>query len=168
MHDTSTGLEDIVRKYRICWDTWPLHGFVEGGSRVVGFQIDLLGTHAPSHPAYAPGCATCLEVYEALRCVANAVLPPRDRDSTYELSGFDSAIHYAERRHGRPDVKVTITIQHKTNINAPLDACEARCYGDIVHALARLGAHEGAWPRERPSGAPPVPTAAPLESLRQS
>jgi hypothetical protein len=64
-------LKELVRKHKVCWESWPEFYLDAKGQRIqIGFELDLVGIH--DHPAHlpAPGCDECVNVYEDLRQIA--------------------------------------------------------------------------------------------------
>jgi len=115
----------------------------------MGFDIEFYGTHAHrnEHPNIRPGCEHCEELWERLREIAEAALPPDDRASVYRAEGFRPGLTYAPKRHPRADVELVLEIRHRHDYNAVVDACEQRCRDEIVAGLRSLGLREGTWPR---------------------
>lgn len=138
-------LTELVERYQVCWEIYP-HEEMWNGVRVqTGFEIDLFGTHQRGMENPTPGCARCLEVYDALEAIALNVLPEERRPSLYKLSSFDQSLHYSHVRKDRPDVVLTITISHRNNPMAPIDDCELRCVDEIKRKLRHIGAEPRLW-----------------------
>jgi len=139
-------LQQLAKQHKVCWDVWPLHHVDPAtGMRAVGYQLELLGTHhEPSHTP-GPGCDECLQVYKALRQIAEWIMPKEERDSVYRVRMFDHAMRFSQRRGFRKDVELVITIQHRAELTAPLDECETRCLQEMEHSLRALGARKHHW-----------------------
>ena len=143
-------LKDLVVRHKVCWEVVPIWHIPRPNERVkIGFEVDLLGTH--DHPKQPPiaGCDECHIVVDDLRRIANAVMPPSDRASRYEIEPYDVSISFSPRRHMRKDVTVAIDIVHRDHFDRDIDECEVHCLHDIESALRALGACPGSWSEPR-------------------
>lgn len=140
-------LRDLVRTYRVCYEASPEYSAYTGKIKAVGFDVELYATHHDLPKAPTAGCPECAPLERALREIADFVLPKERRPSRYEVHG-SRGIEYSARRGKRPDIKLTIIVEHSEGINDPIDACEIRCRDEIVANLKALHASEGQW-RER-------------------
>ncbi len=139
-------LQQLAKQHQVCWEVWPLyHVDTATGRRAVGYHLELLGTHhQPSH-APGPGCDECLQVYKALREIAEWIMPKEERDSVYRVEMFDHAMRFSQRRGFRKDVELVITIQHRTEFTDPVDECEVQCLQEMEQSLRALGARQHSW-----------------------
>jgi hypothetical protein len=144
-------LSDLVLRHKLVYDVRPASSIYTGERQVVGYDIELRGTHEPGTERVTAGCAACETVWMDLRRIADAVLPKEIRPSDYEMPVFDHALHEASR--GREDVQLTIEIRHREDYNRPLDECEERCLHEIVAKLRALGAQERQWSDSRAQAA---------------
>lgn len=114
-----------------------------------GIDVELYGTHgariAPSD--VRPGCAHCEEVWEHLREIALAALPPDARESRYEIRWFRPGLTYDPKRQPRADVELVLEIRHGMDEKAGTDLSAKRCVEDIVANLRSCGSREGTWAR---------------------
>jgi hypothetical protein len=143
-------LKSLVRRFSVCWDTWPEETYVQHVKRQIGFGIELAGTHEAGVEHPTPGCLHCQRVYTALKQIAEWILPREIRDSHYDLSDFDQSIGYLPAHGNRPDVTLTIRIQHRERFKEPVDACEKRCLQEMEQRLMELGVGRGR-PRSGPT-----------------
>lgn len=139
-------LQQLARQHQVCWQVWPLHHVDPAtGMRPVGYQLELLGTHhEPAHTP-GPGCDECVPVYDALRQIAEWIMPKQERDSVYRIGIFDHAMRFSPQRGFRNDVQLVITIQHRTGFTDPVDECEIECLGEMEQSLRALGARKHHW-----------------------
>ena len=145
------GLREIARRHQVCYEVSPEWSISEGRKIQIGFELELCGAnnHALedgglSHPV--PGCLECFSTYNAMRQVAEWILPRDERPSRYEIQAFDRALHLApSARQRRSEVIVRIVIMHRRQFNRPVDECESRCLTEMRERLAQLGIHEGIW-----------------------
>ena len=143
--DKERNISELVERYRVCWEVWPDYTFVRGEKRLTGFSLELSGTHEPGVEHYEPGCEHCVPVYKALQAIASHIIPQESRPSRYEVSIFDSAIHYTRKRRNRPEISLTIKIVHRNGFEQPVDECQSKCLTEMEKNLKALGAFEGEW-----------------------
>lgn len=136
-------LKALVARHDVRWEVWPRNHSTNNAVRPVGFDLELYGIHDEPSRYPSAGCDECVEVFEDLRRIAKAVMPRPDRDSRYELTLFDRALHYAERLDMRAEVRLTISILHKGEYGRPVDACEVTCLREMEAQLRELGARKG-------------------------
>lgn len=142
----AASLRKLVKQHKVCWQVWPLHHVdTETGTRAIGYQLELLGTHHDPEHTPDPGCDECVKVYSALDRIARFIMPKEERDSVYRMGIFDHAMRFSPRRRFRKDVELVITIQHRTGLTDPVDACEIRCLREMEERLRSLGARQNKW-----------------------
>ena len=138
-------LQELVSRYRVCWDVWPAETVVDRKLQKIGFELELSGTHPPDVTNVSPGCHSCREVFNGLRQIAEHILPSKaDRPSEYVISNYEPSIRYSRSRGSRPDVSLTIQILHRQGFG-PVDECEQRCLKAMEESLAALGISKGTW-----------------------
>lgn len=148
MHSTGVSVQpvkDLVKRYRVCWDVWADYVYVKGEKRHTGFILELSGTHEKGVDHYEIGCEHCLHVYRALRTIAEYILPKETRPSRYEVSIFDSAVHFTRKRENRAEICLKIKVVHHSGFEQPVDRCQVRCLTEMEAALKAVGAYEGDW-----------------------
>lgn len=138
-------LKEFVQRFRICWEALPDHYYVKNEKRQIGFTLELTGTHESGVEHPEPGCPHCQHVWQALREIANWILPKEIRESDYEVSVFDQTIQYTKIRKFRPDVSLRIGIRHRSGFDREVDACEVRCLNEMSERLTEIGAHKAQW-----------------------
>lgn len=140
-----TAVRDLIQRYRICWEVWPEWVSDKGHLGKTGFEFELLGTHPEGTDHVSPGCGSCVEVYHALRRVADFILPDnKGLPTSYEIEPFEPALRYASIRKNRPDVLLEMKIVHRSGFG-PIDECEERCLQLMQNSLDSLGAYRGRW-----------------------
>ena len=143
-----TLLQDLVSRYRVCWDVWPENEIVDGKLRQIGFELELSGTHPPEVKNPSPGCHYCHDVFSALLRIAEHILPSNSGQlSKFDVSPYEQIIRYSRRRGLRPDVSLSIHIVHRQL--GPVDECEQHSLHEMERRLAGLGVSEGGWLQRR-------------------
>lgn len=135
--DLPADLLEIAKKHTVRFETWFHQEFHDDKLVVVGFDLELYGTHYDGHSSNTPGCATCIATYEDLRRIAEAVLPPPDRPTDYEVRPFDHGLH--TEGSGPAEVMVAINIRHRSGYFSGVDECEEGCLKEIEERLRALG-----------------------------
>lgn len=131
-------LRELVRRYRMTFETHQELADVAGAAAPIGFVVELSAVHDhPAHPP-SPGCAECAPVTAALRRVCLAVLPRGDHASWYDVH-VGSAFAMDRGRHGAPELAASIEILHRGAVNRPPDDCERACLSEIRARLVELG-----------------------------
>jgi hypothetical protein len=140
-------LRDIIQRHTVRYEVWPHYEISNGKRAMVGFDLELHGTHDHGTTKLSPGCALCLETFRDLRRVAEWVLPKEERLSQYEIPPFDHALHASSK--GPFEVVLPIKIEHRHNFFDPVDSCEERCLREMQAKLTELGAPGGRDVRTR-------------------
>lgn len=139
-------LEDLARRYQVCWDVWPEAVMVDGKRRQIGYVIELSGSH-PQVKELSPGCPYCKEVFGALLQISEYILPPKcGQPSESNIDAYNQSITYSRRRGLRPDVGLAIHLVHRQGFG-PVDECEQRCLDKMENRLTGLGVSKGSWIR---------------------
>ena len=136
-------LEQLVKKHTVCYEVFPDSLIVEGEPRKVGFELELFGTHDYGASRLTPGCDLCVHTFADLRRIAEWIIPREPHDSKYEIQPFDRALHESAKRKLRPEVALSIMIEHRHNFYEPVDDCETRCLHEMEQKLRELGVGRG-------------------------
>ena len=145
--ETIRELKQIIEKHTVRYEVWPHYEMAAGKRVIVGFDLELCGTHDHGNTRLSPGCHLCKETYSDLRCVAEWILPKEDRPSAYDIPPFDESLHGSAK--GTFEVVVPIRIEHRHGFFDPVDACEERCLKEMEEKLAELGVSRGRATRVR-------------------
>jgi hypothetical protein len=145
-YDGDSGrLKQLVQRFRVCWETLPDYYYVKGQKRQIGFVLVLAGTHEAGVEHPEPGCEHCRNVRRALQAIAFSIIPKERRDSDYDVTPYDQAIHHDPNREFRPEVTLQIWIRHRSGFDRDVDACQVRCLEEMTRGLKELGARERNW-----------------------
>lgn len=142
-------LSAVVREHRVCWEMLPeLLPVPDDQLLQIGFNLELYAAHAHGMEPPRPDCEQCRTILGHLREVAKWILPKAERPSRYDMSVRDNVILYDPVRHNRSEVMVTITILHRAQLDAPVDACEVFCLHEMQDKLKEIVARQGRWEGE--------------------
>lgn len=134
-------LKEIILKHTVHYRVWPHYEFYEGKRVVVGFDLELYGTHDQGKTKLSPGCDLCRRTYADLERIAKWILPTERRPSHYEIPPFDPSLHRSSK--GDFEVVLPIRIEHRSNFFEPIDPCEERCLKEMQDKLAEIGVPGG-------------------------
>lgn len=146
-------VKDLIEKHRVCYEWRNEYEMVNGVRIATGYSLRLYGENANHRAGDAetvpvPGCPVCRKTYNDICRIARWILPKDERESKYEIEGFDFAFHCAPNRSWRQEIVVTILILHRIDITQPKDECESRCLAEMTANLKKLGVLEGRVNRE--------------------
>lgn len=136
---------DLVKLYQINWGAWPEYLAVDGEERRIGFELQLCGVHEPGTVHLGPGCPGCRHTYEALREIAERILPAAEQPSVCRVCPYGQALCYSKARGSRPDVLLHLKILHHENGKRVARECKLRCLEAMKAKLAELGACQRPW-----------------------
>ena len=140
----SGNLENLVKRFKVCWESLPDYYFVRGQRRQIGSVLQLSGTHEPSIEQPQPGCKQCQRVRRALEAIAHWIIPKERRDTDQDIAPYDQAIHHDPIRKCRPEVTLEIWIHHRSGLDRKVDGCELLLQ-EMTQRLRELGARERNW-----------------------
>jgi hypothetical protein len=137
-NDAITLLKTIVEKHTVRYQVWPHYEMHDGNRVMVGFDLQLHGTHDHGNTRLSPGCSLCAETFADLRKIAEWILPKEERPSSYEIPAFDQSLSSSGK--GPFEVVLPIRIEHRHDFFGPVDDCEQRCLREMEQKLVELGA----------------------------
>lgn len=154
----TASLQEFVQQHQVRFQSRPLTMHRLEQRVQVGYELELRAAHPVAHQEIHPGCPQCGKLYQGLKQLADASLPPPGRPTGYEIGPVDFAWHYSPSRNSRPEVVLKVRISHRQDFFNPIDECEKRCLAQMTEALRRLGACSGRWrPSASDGGAPDSP-----------
>jgi len=71
-------VQSLVTEYGVFWQSWPQFEQRHGERRLVGFEVELIGSHPSDLSHLDPGCSKCRNVRTVLLMIAN-LLPGEAR-----------------------------------------------------------------------------------------
>jgi hypothetical protein len=144
--DLIKDLRQIVEKHTVRYEVLPHYEINDGKRVMVGFDLELHGTHDHGTTRLSPGCGLCTETYTDLHRVAEWILPKEQRPSQYEIPPFDDSLHASAR--GPFEVVLPIRIEHRHHFFDAVDSCEQRCLKEMLGKLGNLGSRAGRSPTD--------------------
>ncbi len=137
MDASNDGLRDLVRKFRVTWETRFEMALRGRSVAPIGYLLELAAVPDETEHETFP----CLECEDALAQLVDAVAPSEVRHVERGAKQLGSA------HDGRPEVRATVTVLHRHGggANRPPDSEEHARLADIVGRLRDLGAQERRW-----------------------
>jgi hypothetical protein len=130
-------LQEIIAKHTVHYRVWPRYEMWEGKKGIIGFDLELYGTHDHGKTGMSPGCELCVSTFADLQRLAESILPKDRRLSQYDIPPFDQSLHRSPK--GVYEVVLPIRIEHRHNHFDPVDSCEELCLKEMEDRLAELG-----------------------------
>jgi hypothetical protein len=109
----NTRVPSLVAEYGVFWQFWPQFEQTHGERRVVGFEVELIGSHTSDRKHVDPACPKCRNVRAELLSIANLVpagLAVAVNSLTYNIDSHSGAILCLPALGNRSAVWVTIYI----------------------------------------------------------
>src|ERR1700757_2851199 len=107
----NTRLQSLVAEYGVFWQLWPQFEQTHGERRLVGFEVELIGSHTSDLNHVDPSCPTCRHVRSVLLSIAD-LMPGEltlSRDFiTYNIDSHSNSIVCLPALGNRSAVWVTI------------------------------------------------------------
>ncbi len=134
-------LSNLVRRYRVTWETRPELGPNGRGVAPIGYAIEL--SAVPEHPDHdkAIACPECDAVEDALDRLTAAIAPS-------EVVHVGRGTRQIGTAHDtRPESTATVAVLHRDGggANRPPEDDERRRLAAVVDRLRGLGAQERHW-----------------------
>lgn len=106
-------VQSLVTEYGVFWQFWPQFEQINGERRMVGFEVELIGSHESDLNHVDPACPGCRHVRSVLLTIAD--LMPRDAsfsgDSlTYNIDSHSDSIVCLPALGNRSAVYVSIYV----------------------------------------------------------
>ena len=67
-------VQSLVAEYSVFWQFWPQFEQKHGERRLVGFEVELIGSHTSDLNHVDPGCPACRHVRSVLLSIAELIL----------------------------------------------------------------------------------------------
>ncbi len=133
-------LQQMVKKYGVCWDIQPLHHIDRDGKLVqIGFEFSLTGTHSHTEDIIEPGCPRCVQIYKDLQRIVRWIVPRGAGNDGYEMVIVDALPHYSSQRRFKPDVLQIIKVIRREGFDNCINAFEVRCLMEMKAKTETLG-----------------------------
>ena len=121
----------VAKEYSVFWQSWPQFENANGEHRLVGIELELIGTHASDVKHLDPACALCRHVRSVLLAIADGILTeavPTREVFTYLIDSHSNSILCLPALGNRSAVSVSVYIYWNGATGQPPD-------GDLLKAI---------------------------------
>jgi hypothetical protein len=138
----NTRVQSLVAEYGVFWQSWPQFEQTHGERRLVGFEVELIGSHASDRKHVDPACPICRNVRDVLLSIANVV--PADlavsvNSLTYNIDSHSGAIFCLPALGNRSAVWVTIYVSWNRSNGQSI---ETDLLTEVRTLLSQWGIHQ--------------------------
>jgi hypothetical protein len=135
-------LQSLISEYGVFWQFWPQLYPTDGERRLVGVEVELIGSHKSDLNHVDPACPRCRHVRAALLAIAD-LLPQEARlgenSLTYNIDSHSNSILRLPALGSRSAVSVSIYVSCSRSNG---QSFEADLLTEIKTFLSRCGIHQ--------------------------
>ena len=106
-------VQSLVTEYGVFWQYWPQFEQTHGERRLVGFEVELIGSHTSDLNHVDPACSTCRHVRSVLLAIAGLMpgeLTLSRNSLTYNIDSHSNSIVCLPALGNRSAVWVSIYV----------------------------------------------------------
>ena len=132
----------VVSEYGVFWQQWPEFEQTEGERRLVGLEVELIGSHASNNNHLDPSCRMCRHVRLVLLGIAYLMvqdLRGRGNSLTYNVDSHSNSVLCLPALGNRSAVSVSINVHWR---NGTGQSFETDLQSSIRNSLAKRGIHQ--------------------------
>ena len=132
----------VVSEYGVFWQQWPEFEQTHGERRLVGLEVELIGSHASNNNHIDPSCRMCHHVRLVLLRIAYLMvqdLRGSGNSLTYNVDPHSNSILCLPALGNRAAVSVSINVGWRTPSG---QAFEMDLQGKLRAFLAKHGIHQ--------------------------
>ncbi len=135
-------VQSLVTEYGVFWQFWPQFEQTHGERRLVGFEVELIGSHTSDLNHLDPSCPRCRDVRAVLLAIAD-LLPREARFGenflTYNIDSHSNSILCLPALGNRSAVSVSVSVSWSRSNGQSL---ETDLLTEIKSFLSRWGIHQ--------------------------
>ena len=138
----SPRVRSVVNEFGVFWQQWPEFEQISGERRLVGLEVELIGSHASNNNHLDPSCRLCHRVRLALLGIAYLMvedLRGSGNSLTYNVDSHSNSILCLPALGNRAAVSVSINVHWKA---ASSQTLEMDLQGKLKAFLARHSIHQ--------------------------
>jgi hypothetical protein len=135
-------VQSLVSEYGVFWQCWPQFEQINGERRLLGFEVELIGSHTSDLNHVDPACRSCRQVRAVLLVIADLMpgeLTLRRNSVTYDIDSHSNSIVCLPALGNRSAVSVSIYVSSNGS-NGP--SFETDLLNEIKTFLNRWGIHQ--------------------------
>lgn len=135
-------VQSLVTDYSVFWQFWPQFEQTHGERHLVGFEVELIGSHPSDLNHLDPGCPKCRDVRSVLLLIAD-LLPREARLGEsclmYDVDSHSNSIVRLPALGNRSAVSVSVYVSWSRSRGQPF---ETDLSTEIKTFLSRWGIHQ--------------------------
>lgn len=131
-----------VREYGVFWQQWPEFEQAAGERRLVGLEVELIGSHASPSNHLDPSCPMCHHVRSFLLRIAHLTIQDvvgSKNSVTYNIDSHSNSVMCLPALGNRSAVSVSINVHWR---NETGQCSETNLQSNIRSSLAKFGIHQ--------------------------
>ena len=132
----------VITEYGVFWQQWPEFEQTDGERRLVGLEVELIGSHASNNSHLDPSCRLCHRVRLVLLGIAYLMvedLKGSGNSLTYNVDSHSNSILCLPALGNRAAVSVSINISWRASSG---QAFEMDLQGKLRAFLAKHSIHQ--------------------------
>lgn len=141
-HALSSYVQSAISEYGLFWQLWPQLEQTNGERRLLGLEVELIGSHASNLDHFDPACPMCQHVRSILLRIADFMI----RDAAlsryplyYNIDSHSNSILCLPSLGNRLAVSVSINVSWSPNT---CEKFETDLPSEIKRLLAECGIHQ--------------------------
>jgi hypothetical protein len=137
-----SSVHSAVAEYGVFWQLWPQFEQTHGERRLVGFEVEFIGSHTSDLNHVDPSCPTCRHVRSVLLAIADLMpgeLTLSRNSFTYNIDSHSNSILCLPALGNRSAVSVSVFVSWSRPNGQSL---ETDLLTEIKSFLSRWGIHQ--------------------------
>ena len=135
-------LRDLVRTFSISFRLRPMYVSLAGGRPEIGFELELIGTHAAAGQHTGNRCVHCLRALFALLDLADRGLSEEKTLVRPIGAHYEKRIRYTASSRDWPEVVLCVTVVRAMSLEEVEEDRLLELADDVRKVLHRLGCRE--------------------------
>ena len=135
-------VQSLVIEYGVFWQSWPEFEQAHGERRLIGYEVELIGSHGSDLNHLDPACSTCRHVRSVLLAIAETIpedVNTRRTSLMYNVDSHSNSILCLPALGNRSAVSVSIYVSWN---GSPGAAFETELLNEIKTFLSKWGIHQ--------------------------
>ncbi len=132
----------VIREYGVFWQHWPEFEQIDGERRLVGLEVELIGSHDSNNNHLDPSCRMCHHVRLVLLGIADLIVQALrgiENSLTYNVDSHSNSILCLTALGNRAAVSVSVNLRWRP---ANSQAFDVDLQGKLRTFLAKHGIHQ--------------------------
>jgi hypothetical protein len=138
----SPRVQSVVNEFGVFWQQWPEFEQISGERRLIGLEVELIGSHASDNNHVDPSCPMCHHVRSVLLRIAHLTIQDivgSNNSLTYNIDSHSNSVICLPALGNRSAVSVSINVHWG---NGTGQCFETDLQSNIRTSLAKRGIHQ--------------------------